>query len=344
METPNFICGTEKRFAEFISKLNDKDKIAIISHVDLDGIAAAKITNEVIQADIIKLKDYKDMNGELIKELKEKEVTKIIITDICVYEPFIKLLEKDFEALIIDHHPPQKDFNSEKIIFLNAQDNCAAYLCHYLFSKIQDIEKLDWLTACGCIADWSFQNNQEFMSKVFKKYNDKFELINNVIRKNGKLWDLQWNISLALIYFKDNPKKVLDSVGEKFGDIGDLNKYVEEVNNYLNKIMERFEKEKKEINGRIFWEFTPKFNVGSIISTLTSSETPNKTVIIARNDEKLYKFSMRRQDKKEDVGQLITSLIKDFKESLGGGHIPAAGGHILLKDKEKFIQRLKSLQ
>ena len=344
MEKPNFIIGSEKRFAEFISKLNDKDKITILTHTDLDGITSAKIVEKVIQSDQIIPIDYTDLNEELVEKLKQQKMTKIIITDILIKSnEIIEKLEKFAEILIIDHHPPKVDFNSEKTIFLNAQDNCATYLCYYLFSKAQDVSELDWLTACACIADWAYFNNQEFMSQTFEKYDDKFEIINNIIRKSGKFWELQWEITLALIYSKDSPKKVFDSIGKEFGNIGDLKKHAEEINDYINESIEKFEKEKQEINGRFFWEFNPKFHVGGIAGTLTSVKYPNKTIIIARNNEKFYNFSFRRQDMKENVGELIEKLIQGFPEANGGGHIPAAGGHVLIKDKEEFLERLKTI-
>ena len=53
MEKIEFLVGSEKRFAEFISKLNEKDKIAVISHSrDIDGIVSAKVVDFVIDANL----------------------------------------------------------------------------------------------------------------------------------------------------------------------------------------------------------------------------------------------------------------------------------------------------
>ena len=61
LDIPQFQAGSEKRFANFISSLDKKDKIALISHgADLDGIASAKITNKIINADIIKFVGYEE--------------------------------------------------------------------------------------------------------------------------------------------------------------------------------------------------------------------------------------------------------------------------------------------
>ena len=310
----------------------------------MDGLGAAKVANEALNADVVKLIKYELIDEKLVRQLKNEKVKKIVMCDIFVHENFIKALEKNFEVLIIDHHPTIKDYNSEKVTFINAQGMCAAYICYYLFSKIQDIEKLDWLIACSCIADFCWYNNQEFLSKVFEKYGDKFELNGKVIRESGKFWDLQWNIILALIYFAGNEKKVFDSIGQEFGELGGLERHVTEVRDYLDDCIKKFWKEKQEINGRYFWEFTTKFKVGSLVSNMVSLNVRDRTFIIGRIDGNgLYHFSCRRQDKGEDMNLLAKKMVSGLRDFGGGGHIAAAAGHVLLKEREKLLERLKKL-
>lgn len=342
---PEFQVGSEKRFFDFISGLNEKDKIALISHTDLDGIASAKVANEVLNAGFLKFVNYIELKQGLVEELKAGKVTKVIITDISVGDYFLEIekISKFAEVLIIDHHVFSRDFNSEKVIFLNAQGYCATYLCYYLFGRVQDITGLDWLVASACIADYCFRKNIHWLTEIYKKYGDELEMDGTYVRKSGKIWDLQYDLSLALIYFKDDLKKVYGEIGREFEDIGDLKKYADEIDSCLKESLDKFEKEKEEINGRIFWEFNPKFKVGSIVSTITSSQNPNKTHIIAREDGEFYSFSARRQDKKEDMNLLLKKLIVGLENAEGGGHIPAAGGHVLLKDWEEFKKRLREL-
>ena len=66
--------GSEKRFFDFIKELNDKDKVALISHTDLDGIVAAKVKNSVVDADIVKLLNYEELNDELVRYLKNNKM------------------------------------------------------------------------------------------------------------------------------------------------------------------------------------------------------------------------------------------------------------------------------
>src|SRR3989344_6102474 len=140
MEKIEFLVGNEKRFNDFISNLNDKDKIAIISHSrDIDGIVSAKIVNSVIDANLIKFVDYDELNEDLFNELKRNKINKVVMTDLGTdAKEFFKELEKFVDLLIIDHHTFVEDLNSKRTIFLNIKEYCAAYICYYLFSNTRE--------------------------------------------------------------------------------------------------------------------------------------------------------------------------------------------------------------
>ena len=344
MEKIEFLIGSEKRFSEFISKLNEKDKIALISHVDTDGLVSARIVNEVLQADILKFVGYTELNDSLVEELEREGVKKVVITDLCVKgREFLLKIEKFAEILLIDHHPPLEDFNSERTVFIDAQGYCAAFLCYYLFSKVQNLEKLDWLVAIACVADWMYGKNKDWMDETYKKYGDEFIGTAEGVRDSRKFWPLVKIISNAIIYFTANLRKVYDSMGKDFEEIGDLGKYSDEIDAEIEDCIKRFEKERIPIKDGYFWEFSSKFPVRSSVITIVSSKIPDKTIIMAQEKGDYYKFSARRQDGKENMNELLVNLTKDMSENNAGGHPRASGGFILLKDKEKFKERLFNL-
>lgn len=341
MEKPDFLAGNEKRFADFVSSLGE-EKIALLTHTDLDGVASGKVVNEVIDAAFLKFIDYVDLNSDLINELRENEIKTLVITDIAINNLyFIKEAEKHFKLLIIDHHTFKEDYNSERTVFMNAHHFCAAYLCYYLFSKAQDISKFDWLVACASISDWAYFKNGDFMREMFEKYGDKFEFEGDIIRKSGKFWETQWKLVLGIIYYKDDLKFVFDSIREDF-EIGGIVKGFEEVQKEIDEALERFEKEKVGFNGGYFWEFNPKRRIGSLVSTLISSNYQG-TVIIGRPGEKYYSLSARRQDGNVNVADLLQNLVSGFEDSDAGGHFKAAGGHVLTKDGEKLKEKIKNM-
>lgn len=338
----NLEAGSEKKFIDFISNLDEKDKIALITHTDLDGLAAGIVANKIIDANLVKLVGYTDLNVDLIEELKSKGINKIVITDLYIKDPsFVKSLEEFSEVLILDHHLFEKDWNSDKTVFVKVEEGyCAGYLCYKLFGKIKDLSSLDWLVACSCVSDFCHVKTSEWLSEVFEKYGDTFEFDDGYVRKSGKFWDLQYTLSLAMIYFRDDLKHVFDSIGEKFGEIGDLGKHAEEVNADIERNIAYFDKTKEEFSEGFFGVIKPVFPTTSITVNIISQTNHSKTFIILREDGEYYKVSARRQDRKQDMNKLLNDLFEGLEGADGGGHVPAAGGHFLKKDLPEVRKRL----
>ena len=340
----NFNVGSKNKAVDFVKGIAKKDKVAILSHIDLDGMGGAKVLSKVVKYDLMKFLAYEQINNDLVKELKKNKITKVIISDLSIDNVEIISEIEDFaEILIIDHHLFEQDFNSERIVFVNSQDYCATYLCYYLFSEFTVVEELDWLVVCACIADWQYFNNQKFMSEIMKKYGDSFEVNEDSIRKSGKFWDLQLKLGLTLIYFGYRLNEAFDLIDDDFSSMDNLDKYCDEINEEIESSVKKFEKE-KEIFGDVYlWIFSGKFQIKGILSTIISVKYPNKTIIIVKKNQDFYTFSARRQDKKINVSELLKNAIEGFENAFAGGHIPAAGGQILHKDIEKFRKNLKKL-
>ncbi len=341
MEINQFKAGSEKRFFDFIGKLDD-GKTALISHNDLDGLISAKVANEALHADYVDFVNYEDLNDSLVTQLKKKKFKKIVFTDLNITdEHFVKALEHFADVLIIDHHLITKDWNSEKTTFVNVQGHCTAYLNYYLFSKTQDLEKMDWLVALASVSDWCYFDNQGFMKRIYEKYGDKFVIEDKKIRMNGKFWDMQWNLNLALIYFKDNLRKVYESLGVEFGNVGNLMNYTRKIQEELDFIVSKFEDEKEGINGGYFYQYKSKFDLGSIVINVISGNNYDKTIVTVYPTEGGYKISIRRQDGKLNVADYLKAMLTGFDNTLAGGHAKAAGGSIMKEDLEEFKERLR---
>jgi len=341
MDKMEFVYGSEKRFDEYVLGLKGK-KVALVSHTDLDGIASAKVVDEAINPEFLKFVNYGDLNSKLVGELKRAKVNRVIFTDLMLREQsFITDIEKFSEILVIDHHPSENDFNSKKTVFMNSQDNCGAYLSYYLFSKAKKLEKLDWLVACACLADFFYFKNREFMTKTYEKYGDKFEFKGEFVKMDGKFWEFQYDLSLAISYYLGKEMDLYSRLPEKFGELGGLESAVEEVRKDLNNAKKRFDKEKQVIGDNYFWEVESKYPVKSLIVNELSKKILDKTLIFAKQDGENYFISIRRQDGKVDVGKYLGKLVEGLEGSNAGGHFKAGGGQILYKDKEEFLKRLR---
>jgi len=334
--------GDEKRLLDFVSNIK-KEKVALISHIDLDGLTAAKITSEIINFDIIKFIEYEELNESLVEELRKKGITKIVFTDIYIKDKkFMENLESFANVLIMDHHL-SPDWNSEKTVFIKGEDGYSAgYLCYYLFSKMKNLEKWNWLVACSCISDYCHVKPKEWLTKTMEKYGDKLEYVGHYVRQTGKFWGLQFAISLALIYFKQNKemKKAYDSIKEGFGDIGILNEYADQIKREIDRMVKEFEDKKEEIEEGYFFEDNPKFSINSMVSSILSGTDIHKMFVIIAPEEDFYRVSIRRQDGKIDCSAFLQNILKNLGGADGGGHAKAAGGHFAKKDMPEIRRRL----
>lgn len=345
MERPEFIAGDEQKFLNFISGIKKEDRVALVSHTDLDGIAAAKIVNSVVDAFIIKFVNYEDMmNDYIANELKILGINKIILTDLMMKDNiFIKKLEEFAEILLIDHHTFVEDFNSNKTVFINSKEFCTAYICYYLFMKIRDIEWADWIAACASVSDWLYFRNTEWMKKIFEKYYNNFEIINNEIKREGEFWDMQYNLSLAIIYYRGNLRKVFDAIGKHFGDIGELGKCVKEVQDEIDYWKDEFEKKKESILDGYFFEFNPKLGIKAILINIISTRYWDKTLIFVTSKGNYYHVSARRQNGEVDLNKLMLELTQGMENTNAGGHFKAAGAVISAENYEEFKRRVKNM-
>ncbi len=343
MEPIKFISGEERRFFDFISKLNEKDKIGLVCHTDLDGIASAKVVNAVLNANFMRFVDYIDLNAHLVEDLKNRKINKVVFVDIDFDKPeLIKALEEFADVLIIDHHIFRQDLNSEKTVFLSAREYCTSYLCYYLFSKVQNVAKFDWLVAAASLSDFCYLKNADWLMQIKEKYGDTFSI--EEMSKLSRIYDLSVKLSLTLIYFRGKLQEAYKLIGENIDDAGNLDSFAKDVQKEIENSALMFEKEKKTFgNGEIyFWEFSPEFMVKSILINALCNKYKNKTIIIVENNNKYFEVSARRHDGKVNLVELLKKLTQGF-QATSGGHMCAAGATIMPRDIGEFRERVRRL-
>lgn len=336
----NIDIGTKERFLEYVARVSKEDNVALVSHIDLDGLASAFIANKFFKSENIYFVNYDELNLDLAEELRGKGITKVVFTDLFLGHDngFLEALESFAEVLVLDHHMVPNDKNSARTVYLKCEDgHCAAYFCYVMFSEVISLESYDWIVACASISDFCYEKNANWMSKTFENYGQKFS---NLTLRQSSFWDLQWTLSLALVYFRDNVKRVYDSMGNNFGEIGNIKPFAQKVQDELDILLKRFVSERRKIPGGWYWEFSPHFKVGGLVSSIVSGTEMDKTYILVRN-EGLYCFvSARRQDKIYSMVALLQSALNGLENASAGGHIPAAGGHFMKRDLEIVRKRL----
>ncbi len=342
-----FDFGSEDRFVSFIRSINEEDRVALISHTDLDGVVAAKVVQMMVNPLLVSFVNYEELAQPLVDELREQRITRVIFTDLYIgNELFLKKLEEFAHVLILDHHLAQRDWNSSRTTFLKVENGyCAGYMCYSLFSKLKGLHELEWLVACSCISDYCHVKPSEWLASVYAKHADTFEQVGTYVRTSGPLWDLQETLSLAIIYFKDRARglnHVLNSLGTTYGDIGDLARHADDVKREIERLLGLFESEKQAFPGGYLFECDPRFQCSSMVSSILSGRDISHIIITLRPDAHapIYHVSARRQDKQQDMAAFLKNLVEGLEEGDAGGHVPAAGGHFLKKDFGEFKRRL----
>lgn len=344
------ISGNKEYFFDFLDNLKKTDKIAILSHTDLDGIASAIILKEILKSKkinqkVLKFVDYeKGMFEKWIIELENKKINKIIISDIAVDvldEGYNNFKEK-FEFFIIDHHPFEKD--DPKNMIKTKSEDCATFSLfqlaqEYLKKYEKKLDSINELVCTTMISEFSYskKENLEFIKKSYPEI--IIENINDSLP--GKL---SKQISSTIIYFRKNKKKVFNLIYKNKQK--ELVKYYNIVDREINKYVEKYEKEKTDLNEKIhFYYLNPssKFAISSIVTTIISLKNQDKTIVTCSeiNEDNLFiKASARNQSGEEDMNLLMKKSIHGLEEASGGGHVKAAAARFLKKDLEKFKENL----
>jgi len=331
-----FLAGDEKRFAEFISNLDEGDKIAILSHNDLDGLCSAVIASKVLgKIDYLKFMAYDyNMMKEVAIELKKKKINKLFVFDLVLDSEAESVLEisKFAEIVYIDHHQFEKDFNSDRIVMIKTRtEEPASFACYYLFSKIQKIHS--WIAALGIISDRVDKYNEKNCKEVFRDFS---------LEGCEDLWKVVEDTNFALIYFRDNEEKLFDMFArvKNSRDIS-LGKYAMIVEKETNKVLSDFEKNHEKHGDLKIYFFKSKFSLSSIVSTILSIKRyQDNTIVILADYGSHIKVSARNSHSKVNCVELLKRAMKNIPKSNSGGHIPAAGGEIPHKYLSQFKKNL----
>jgi len=342
-----FLLGNKKIFLDFLGSISKKDNVAILTHNDLDGIASAVFLEEILKAKgiDIKLIDFlsykKRMFDEIIEKLEEKKINKIFITDIGVDISDIdgfENLRRKFDVFLIDHHPINHEYKDIKNIIKTEGGDCVAFVVYELGENLFDRKKWEWLVCSAIISDMAYKKREilEFVESIYPEINGQ-----NI--EDSEIGELSKTISSALVYYKNNLKKVYDLIKRK--NLKDLDKCRKIIDSEIDKYIKKFEKEAEFYPEKdlYFFIFDSKFDIKSIITTIISVKKPNSTFVILYDTGKgEFRISARNQNKQVDMNELMKKGIKGLENATGGGHVPAAGANFMKKDLEIFKRNILS--
>jgi single-stranded DNA-specific DHH superfamily exonuclease len=339
-----YLIGKEQDFYDFLDGITKKDKVAIVSHIDLDGISSAIFLQEILNSKGIKPKilgftEYSaGMFSKFLKEFKNKKITKIFMSDIAEesdYENFEKL-KNEFSVFLIDHHPSENKTKDK--VLKTKSEHCAAWIIYNLGSKITNLEKWKTLVCATMITEFSYNNENNFN---FLKQN--FPDLNKDNLMDSEPGNLSETINAGITYFKGNERKIFDLVLK--GKTKKLEKYHKIIQKEIQNLIDEFKKKAEFYPEKnlYFYYAKPKFSLTSAVATILSLEFNDKTIIIAsdvKDDNNFIKVSSRNQSGKVNLNELMKKGIAGLENASAGGHIMASAGRFLKKDLEKFKQNI----
>lgn len=348
---------------EFIRE-NGSKKVLIIFDTDGDGMGAAAILAKTMKRIFKKMPEAMPANHGLsfidksmVKKIKSKKFDVIITVDAAVDEKpeYVLELAKESKVLIIDHHQIHRNLNNSKILHVNpnlwktklvSYKYCTSKIVYDICSKLTNIEDLDWLAGIGIVNDKSEDTWKGFLKGVYKKYKispPKLRLTNDIITScyhysGSKGASIGYKACLE----SSSPVDILKTKTENSKK---LKKFYDSIEGEIVSTMNKWKKDAETIEDKklIILELKTRFSISSPISTKISFEKPHCTVLVTRKDGKMTYMSLRRQDKEIDCGRVAEKVVKNLNDASGGGHIPAAGIHIMSKDWKTFRKRVLEL-
>jgi single-stranded DNA-specific DHH superfamily exonuclease len=319
--------------ADFLRNLKPTDKIALMYHMDMDGVCSAALVH-------LFLKKISAVSGGAIKISKSSVSTyreleydfkplsgcnKIIILDIGIDNPFWG----EREALVVDHHIVKTDFNSKSTVFINPRFEDeeiyqpASYVTYKLLSGIVDMSESKWIAAIGIVSDHGYRDCMDILGDCIKAKGEKNVSDSDVSITGEVLVGASYELGFD---------KVLNSLIDAKG-IGDLKSDKKLSGAYkkyevaLNDGKRQFWANAEALGNVIFSTIRPKYKrLSSPVINHISSENPDKAMFIFEESDDELKVSARYQDadskRKVHLGEIMTACCD------GGGHRAAAGGSI----------------
>ncbi len=212
-----YLYGNEENFWNFVDSITSEDKIALLTHTDLDGISSGIFLEEILKsknlnAELIGFLGIKpSMFEEISLTLEKEKINFVFITDIVadLIKGFREFCGK-FNVFLIDHHPSNFENGGYKNILKSESADCVGEVMFNLGKQVINPEWGIPLVCATMVAEFSFKKkeNLEFIQHYYPEAIEEniFESVPGVLSKK---------IAAALIYYSSNLRKVYDIIKER---------------------------------------------------------------------------------------------------------------------------------
>jgi len=355
------------KFKSFMANMTPTDKVAVIHHTDCDGICSGFVTAEALERlghkpVLMRAMSARELYTSLANILKKHEITKTICVDLVVDQvsSVAERVSEFSDLLVIDHHKIYNELKIDRVTLIKhthlgiEEYTPASRLAYDLFSELVDLRDIKWIAAAGIINDMGYQQNKRFVDLVLKEkgmiaekgieqeITPDMDIFATTLGKaaayigyTGVFVPRRIKQALRVLKSSKHPKDIVAS---------GLASSADELEAERDNIVDYVLKNAEHHDDLVFCIIESKYRVrGMVINKLSLEQYVDKTIILLLRVGADYVISARRQDRKVAVNDLLEEATKGLENAGGGGHAPAAGGQVMVKDLARFKKRLIKL-
>ncbi len=329
--------------------LEDRGRRIILYHADPDGIcSAAMIAKAFPGAEFIPRKGP-GITEDFLNVLIEKKPDVLVAVDLPLDQELksIRKLRKEVPGMrmaIVDHHIFERNMNPG-ILHVNPRFHkpgiympAACMVYRMLEAMGLEVKPMLWMAAAGVIGDMGMKDCRRMLSEAKRE----FPYLLKKAPRESRIMDAVETMSAAVtmtgLKGAGACLKALKE-GDGFEDFAG--------NKKLSKLRKDFQEEFKFVTGgfqkehiehtRKIWSYEIKsaYSITSMVANHFGSKFPDRIIIIRKVNPQGWKFSVRGQKSKLNLGDLVKKSVKGIGS--GGGHERASAG--MVSDWDKFITR-----
>ena len=338
--------------------LNIDGKKYLYYHRDQDGICSASLILKFYPGFDAITKKGPRLTKESLDAMIRNKPDVVVFVDLPVDHEWklLQTFQKEVPSakiVIIDHHIYEKNLNSESVVHINPLFEkkiyqSASYLVYNILKKVHGnkVKRFLWIAMMGAIGDYDLSGSLDMVKESKEKYP-------HLIGKDPHDSELAKGAKLlgAAITMKNwkGAKEALDTLvkAETYDDFATKKKfkdYKKQYDNEFRRVLDTAERENIPECNLVIFKIESELSMVSNISNYFSTRYPDKIIIVRKKSMTEWKFSVRFQNGKINLGTIIKKAISDI--GTGGGHPKAAAGMTEDWDKfkENFIRKLKNIK
>ena len=327
---------TKEQAREFLDNITSEDKVAIIHHDDGDGYCSGILYYDWCKESGAEVAQFTyTINRSKLKDYDLGKFNKIILSDLSSGFMAEQLdIISDKEVFYTDHHPVDGVFPKEILTYITHDEGY--FPSSKTAGELTGIKP--FLALTGTITDSGdlYAENQDYINTHLKEYDMSLDEFKK---------DISSVVSNTLSYLDKDHEKAWELLHglKTIKDVASLRKYADKLEDEIGKFVDEFEEKKEMIGGVNYYYFKPVLNVKGPVTGIISHSNHEKICLFVspKEDGKHLSLSARNTTQNPNMVDMLKAGVEGLEDGSAGGHAPAAGGMICVKDLDKFKDNIR---